>query len=115
MIACHSALLLNLYLYTVLSMSTTVLQTSPISKLSCAAPSARPIKGQLSSCAKEPVAEMAADTCGHTYLVAGKNQGIGNDHVLSAARRKDDDFGNVVGGQRLAVPADRQRRRPHHP
>lgn len=38
-----------------------------------------------------------------TYLMTREDQGVGDDNVLPAARREDNDFGNVVRGKRFAA------------
>jgi hypothetical protein len=38
-----------------------------------------------------------------TDLVTRENQGIRDNNILSTAGRKDNDFSNVVGGERLAA------------
>lgn len=35
------------------------------------------------------------------HLVAGEDEGVGNDDVFPPRRREDDDFGNVVGCKRV--------------
>ena len=44
---------------------------------------------------------------GQSYLVLGINHGLCNDHVFPSACRENNDFGDVIGGQRVTAPGIR--------